>query len=236
MKNTNLFRPDHTNHKRNPANNFDLFRQSLNFDQQSTISTIMKRILPSTTSAARVKFGPDSLYNESWNEPLRKLARFGMTNQEMSDIIGISISTFEKYLRLYPEFKYALHQGRIEDSIRIVDSLHKQALGYMVEETSSSYRYKIDPETGIRKKILTNRSHTRKHIQPNVTAAIYLLKARHGEKWADIYKVESTHTSNVNVNMDFSSFTDEELKLLEKIGMKQQTAITARTFENANFN
>jgi hypothetical protein len=36
--------------------------------------------------------------------------------------------------------------------------------------------------------------------------------------------------------MDFSSFTDEELKLLEKIGMKQQTAITARTFENANFN
>jgi hypothetical protein len=84
-----------------------------------------------------------------------------MTNQEMADIIGISISTFEKYLRLYPEFKYALHQGRIEDSVRIVDSLHKQALGYMVEESSSSYAYYTDKETGLRKKKLTHRSFTK---------------------------------------------------------------------------
>ena len=162
------------------------------------------------------KPGPKGYFEESMIEEVFKLARFGMTNKEIAEFYNISVSTFEGYQRKYPEFNGSLQKGRLLDSLKVVASLHKQALGYDVEEEQSNY--KIDKQGN---KTLTFQKTTTKHIQPNTTACIYILKTRHGDKWMDLYKAEFNSTNNVNVNIDFTGFTDDELRILENIGMKQ---------------
>ena len=114
-------------------------------------------------------------YEANLLEEVTRLARFGCTNVEIAEFYGLTILTLEKYLRDMPELYAALEEGRIVDSMKVVDSLHKQALGYRVKEYEVSEHLTRDGQiVKLKKKIV-------KHIQPNVTAAIYLLKTRHGE-------------------------------------------------------
>jgi hypothetical protein len=99
--------------------------------------------------------------------------------------------------------------------MKVVDSLHRQALGYMVDE------YEVSQALDRQGNIVQLEKHVKKHIHPNVTAAIYLLKTRHGDKWMDIVRSEATQNLNISVkNVDFSDMTFEELTTLKKIGIK----------------
>lgn len=147
---------------------------------------------------------------------VRHLARFGCTNEEIAQFYNLSLHTFEKYKREIPELYAALEEGRMMDSMKVVDSLHKQALGYEVEETEETEHLNRYGE------IVVLKRRTVKYVQPNVTAAIYLLKTRHGDKWMDIVKTESTQNLNIMVkNVDFSDMSDEELLTLKKLGIKR---------------
>ena len=102
------------------------------------------------------------------------------------------------------------------DSMKVVDSLHKQALGYVVQEEENAEHMTRSGEI-----IILNKKTT-KHILPSVTAAIYLLKTRHGDKWMDIVKTEQTRNLNIMVkNVDFSDMSMEELLTLKKLGIKR---------------
>ena len=156
------------------------------------------------------------LYRSEMTEEAHSLARFGCTNEEIAEHLKISLSTLENYTRDIPEFNDALQSGRLYDSMRVVDSLHKQALGYMVTETEESEH--MDRHG----KIHVVRSTKNRYIQPSVTAAIYLLKTRHGDKWMDIVKTEATQNLNIMVkNVDFSDMSTEELLTLKKLGIKR---------------
>jgi DNA-binding CsgD family transcriptional regulator len=170
-------------------------------------------------------------YEANLLEEVTRLARFGCTNVEIAEFYGLTILTLEKYLRDMPELYAALEEGRIVDSMKVVDSLHKQALGYRVKEYEVSEHLTRDGQiVNLKKKIV-------KHIQPNVTAAIYLLKTRHGDKWMDIIKSEKTQNLNIMVkNVDFSDISDEELGTLKKLGIKRlpQNFIKAKPVNQQN--
>jgi hypothetical protein len=154
-------------------------------------------------------------YVANMPEEVTRLARFGLSNVEIAEFFKISISTFEMYTREIPEIYEALQQGRLYDSMKVVDSLHKQALGYVVEETTIAEH--MDRNGRIR----TLTSKSTKHVAPSVTAAIYLLKTRHGDKWMDIVRTEATQNLNISVkNVDFSDMSTEELLTLKKLGIK----------------
>ena len=177
---------------------------------QSNLS--MKR----TISVQRGTRGPKGRFEDSMIEEVFKLARFGMTNAEMAAFYEISDSTFLNYQRKYPEFNEAMQRGRVMDSLKVVASLHKQALGYTVTETEDAEHMTRSGERVTLHKTINT------HIQPNVTAAIYLLKTRHGDKWMDIIKTESTKNVIFNIKQtDPEGFTVDELKYLERIGMKR---------------
>lgn len=154
-------------------------------------------------------------FREEMIEEAHRLARFGCTNEEISEFLKISMQTFTVYNHDIPEFHRALEEGRLYDSMKVVDSLHKQALGYIVQEHEVAEHVTRSGEVVELHKTVT------KHIQPSVTAAIYLLKTRHGDKWMDVIKTEKTQNLNIMVkNVDFSDMTDEELLMLKKIGIK----------------
>lgn len=162
----------------------------------------------------RNKPGPKGYFEPSMIGEVYKLARFGMTNQEIADFYEISISSIENYQRSIPEFKKALQKGRLYDSLKAVASLHKQVLGYEVQEREER---EVVTKSGIQTLITTKT----KYIQPNITATIYLLKTRHGDKWMDVFKAE--FTKNINHHLDLSTLSNEDLTLLEKMGIKMIT-------------
>ena len=99
-------------------------------------------------------------FKESMLEDCHRLARFGCTSEEIAGFLKINLQTFNAYNRDIPEFRDALEQGRMWDSMKVVDSLHKQALGYVVEEVEVAEH--MDRNGLIRK--LTKK--TTKHILP----------------------------------------------------------------------
>jgi len=155
-------------------------------------------------------------FRESMIDETHRLARFGCTNEEIAEFLKISLQTFHAYNHDIPEFRQALEDGRMYDSMKVVDSLHKQALGYVVQEHEVAEHVTRSGDIVELKKTVT------KFVNPSVTAAIYLLKTRHGDKWMDIVKTESTKNLNIMVkNVDFSDMSDEELAMMKKIGIKR---------------
>ena len=175
-----------------------------------------------TKKKSRGKPGPKELYHESIIPQVFELARFGMTDKEIAEFYEVSISTMESWKRTQPEFAFALYDGRLLSSLKVVESLHKQACGYDYTETQNTYRYFKNKDTGEKEKTLTFSKKMEKHMSPNVTAAIYLLKVRHGDKWADVFRAEITNNIKVH-KLDMADMTDEELRFMESIGMKQLT-------------
>lgn len=156
-----------------------------------------------------------SLYFPDMPAEVRSLARFGCTNTEIAEHLHISEQTLAKYLHDIPELYKALQEGRMYDSMKVVDSLHKSALGYMVEE------HEVAEHMDRNGRVRELKKTTTKFVQPNVTAAIYLLKTRHGDKWMDIVRTEATQNLNIMVkNVDFSDMSTDELITLKKLGIK----------------
>lgn len=155
-------------------------------------------------------------HEESMANEVARLARFGLTNEEIAEFYEITGQTFQRYLRDIKEFRDALMEGRMLDSMKVVDSLHKQALGYMVEEEVIAQHVTRQGD------IVELKSTTKKYVQPSATAAIYLLKTRHGDKWMDIIRTEATQNLNISVkNVDFSDMSTEELIKLKELGIKR---------------
>ena len=155
-------------------------------------------------------------YFSSQKDEICSLARFGCTNEEVASFYHISLSTFDKYIKEVPGLYDALQEGRMIDSLKTVDSLHKQALGYMVTEYEWAEHLTRNGE------VVKLKKKTKKWVQPSTTAAIYLLKTRHGDKWMDVVKSEKTQNLNILVkNVDFSDVSTDELLMLKKLGINR---------------
>lgn len=169
-----------------------------------------------TRPGNRKKPGPKGYFKPKMIRDVFELARFGMTNNEIAEFLDIGVSTLEKYIRTYPEFKQALQKGRIRSSLKVVDSLYKRALGFNYIERHIEVR-----KNKFGAVVSKNIKKAERTILPNVTAAIYLLKVRHGDKWADVVKSEITKNINHNIKkLDVSELTHEERSMLKNIGLK----------------
>lgn len=155
-------------------------------------------------------------FQEYMVDEVVRLARFGLTNNEIAEFYGIAPGTFQKYCSLYQDLSDALHLGRMMDGLKVVESLHKQAIGYDVEEETIEYRTLKDGT-----EIQSARRIVKKHIPGNATSAIYLLKARFPDRWNEVSKVETSSRIDININkMDLSDVNTDELLLLKKLGLK----------------
>ena len=114
-------------------------------------------------------------------------ARNGLTDQEIAKKLDISLSSFAKYKKKYPDIiGKALKENKEVVDFQVENALLKRAMGYTYEEVKEEY------EMGA----LVKRTVTTKVVVPDVTAQIFWLKNRNATEWRDRREVDNTLALN----------------------------------------
>lgn len=168
------------------------------------------------------KQGGPSLYADDHVERVYRLCLLGLTNPELCLAFGISEQTLYNWCNNHPDFKQALHNGRMEADSHIAKALYQRAKGYSHKETIF---HVIDKEL-IKTEVI-------KHYPPDTTACRIWLKNRTKRNdfvWTDSFQAEvsgkngepikTEQTIKHEIDIDFSQLTEDELKMCAAIGMK----------------
>lgn len=101
-------------------------------------------------------------------------ARSGATEKEISDALGIALSTFSEYKKQYSELSDALRMGRQTVVLNVKAALYKKAIGFEYEE-----------KRGVKKgdKVVSTEIY-KKYSPPDTTAAAMLLR-NYEDDWRD---------------------------------------------------
>lgn len=97
--------------------------------------------------------------------------------QIATELLGISVSAFEKYKREHPELVDALKNGRQVLVSDLKASLKKKAKGFYYEETKKTIRTENGKEVVVLEKY-------KKYAQPD-TGAIHLLLKNYDPTWTN---------------------------------------------------
>ena len=132
-------------------------------------------------------------------------SRRGLTKEQIADNLGISLQSFDNYVKRYEEFADAVAEGAEECEIHIENALVKRALGYSYKEVTRERKQVENPETGeMEWKLVVTKSVT-KHVIPDVGAQQYYLEHRAPKRWE---KVPTAYIDTVQVNADIRSIAD----------------------------
>lgn len=107
-------------------------------------------------------------------------ARSGATEKEISDALGVALSTFSEYKKQYSELSEALRAGRQTVILNVKAALYKKAIGFEYEE-----------KRGVKKgdKVVSTEIFKR-YSPPDTTAAAMLLR-NYEEDWRDKDSVQT---------------------------------------------
>jgi hypothetical protein len=111
----------------------------------------------------------------------RKCCERGMTDNEIADIIGISLATLYRWKLDHPAFARVFKLGKAAADDRVERSLYSRAIGY---------DYIAEKATMTRHGQKTMRY--RAHIPPDTAAAVWYLKNRRPDRWRDSFRHEHT--------------------------------------------
>ena len=123
--------------------------------------------------------GRPSKFSPLVKTAIEMMASGGMTDAEMSKIIGVTRRTLEKWKADNPEFFTHLKDWKRTADKDVERSLYERACGYEHEED------KIFNHGGVALIVPTI-----KHYPPDSTAIIFWLKNRQPDKWRDTKNVE----------------------------------------------
>lgn len=140
-----------------------------------------------------MKTGRPPKYNKDINDQVYKLSLLGLNDKQMSDVIDISESTFNKWKHDYPEFSESVKRGKTKADADVAVSFRKKAIGYQYTETHSELR---DGAMIVTKEII-------KEVQPDAGAALNWLKNRQSEHWRDKQEVERSGVTVVKIMGEF---------------------------------
>jgi hypothetical protein len=120
------------------------------------------------------KRGRPSKYRDAFARKMGVAARLGATDEQIAEILGVSVDSITRWKQKHPEFCGALKAGKDEADNRVEMSLFQRATGYSHPDVHvSNYQGNITltPIT--------------KHYAPDTTAAIFWLKNRRPQEWRD---------------------------------------------------
>jgi hypothetical protein len=151
-------------------------------------------------------------------------ALLGLTDEQMAEVFDVPLHEFVKWKHEFPTFLEAIKKGKEQADADVVYSLYKVAVGYeCASEQLFAVRDKeFDPVTGklVRETSRIIREPIVKKYPPNVKAAIKWLESRQPGQWSARPDYKQTLTVKHQVELDDLSV--EELKLLTKLGVRNQ--------------
>lgn len=140
-----------------------------------------------------------------------ELALLGLTEEQMSQVLGVSFDRIQGWKKRYSEFERYLAEGKTIADAKVAMALYRRATGYDYEE---------DHVTVFQGDVTVTR--VRKHIPADPWSAAKWLALRQRTMWSEAQRVEVTNTWNINMNkLDFHGISDEALKLMAEIGLNQ---------------
>lgn len=141
-------------------------------------------------------------------DQIEKLAQFGLTDAQISQVLKISEASLNNYKKQFPEFYEVLKRGKIVADLEVYKSLFKSACGY--EYTERKVKYEPAPSVirnpnynpkkkgskefipnPDKKPILVEVNETVKHVQPNPTSIIFWSINRMKLRRGDLHKDNS---------------------------------------------
>jgi gas vesicle protein len=130
---------------------------------------------------------------------LEMWARDGYMDSEMWQKLRISENTFYRWKKQLPEVAEALKRGKEASNAHIENAIFKAATqGWTWEETIVETEDLVNDDGSTITK--TNNKVLKKHVPPNTTALIFLLKNRMPEKYMDRKHVETNVNGSLRVH------------------------------------
>jgi hypothetical protein len=125
-------------------------------------------------------------------DDLEKLAGLGLTEKEICLYYDISLTTLQKYKKLYDSIVIALKRGVLISNNKVVESLYRRAIGFSYKEMTrerriTSYKDTIVDKKKIKEPIyeLVITKEITKQFPPEVSAICFWLKNRSSETWKE---------------------------------------------------
>ena len=145
---------------------------------------------------AQTKF---ELWRERYGlEYVRRLAEDGLCDEDIAARSALTLSTYRRWKKLYPEFCAAIELGRCGSDYEVIRSLYKKATGYSVKlnKTVKLKRVDYDPDTGkkIREYEELATAVDESYVPPDLRAEEFWLKNRQGERWRERSEQEQEAT------------------------------------------
>lgn len=140
------------------------------------------------------------------------------TIAEICKEVGIAESTYHDWKSKKTEFSEAIKKAQdIFDercTVEAKKSLMKLVAGYSVDETKTVY---VDSKEG--RPRIKEQTVTKKHIQPNLGAAIFILTNKDPENWKNRQNNEVTGKDGKDLipSVDLSKIDKADLKQVETI-------------------
>jgi len=125
--------------------------------------------------------GRPTLFKKEYVDQVYKIALLGAKEEEIADILGVSVRTVNYWKTQSKDFLHALRSGKIAADCNVADSLYRRALGY----SHKAVKIFADPKTG--KTVIVPYTE---HYPPDSTACIFWLKNRQRKQWRDKFDVE----------------------------------------------
>jgi hypothetical protein len=121
-----------------------------------------------------------------------KLAKKGCSNNKISEGLKVTVDTYYRWRREYPEFDEAIADARLGDLDEIEQSMGQIARGYEYQEES----VEIVDDGGrkvIKKKI------SKKQAPPNLGAQKFILSNRRRARWSE--KIEAEVSGGLSIEI-----------------------------------
>jgi hypothetical protein len=141
------------------------------------------------------KRGRPTKFTPDLGEFIASLARFGKTDKEISDIVGIHPNTLQYWKGQHKEFLLLLKTFKDEADDLVEASLYRRATGYYCPEEVVSFDKFGDEHRAIKMK----------HYPPDTAACIFWLKNRKRKDWRDHALVEMINSA-VDAKVNKKSF------------------------------
>ncbi len=163
-------------------------------------------------------------WNKNRGQQAFDYAFLGATDDQIAELMDVNIHTINYWKRTKPEFRRMLDKGRRQANARVSRALYEVAIGYSHPDIHiMANRVKVYDKDGN-----VIEEHTEpliipiiKYYKPDAFAALKILAIKERVLWADIQKTELTSNINLNIKkIDFTAFSDKDLKSLESMGMK----------------
>ena len=151
-------------------------------------------------------------YNKDRPRQAFQLALLGLTDKQMAAVMDISTDTLNLWKRTRSRFLTMLTRGKMQADGQVAEALYKRAIGYSHKDVD----IKVVDHQIIETPII-------KYYPPDTQACKIWLALRQRANWSEIQRSEVVNT-NINIlKVDVSDFTEQELKMVEKFGLKQLT-------------